>query len=292
MDRDDIASKFRHPPATTGKQINRPWLCALTAVPAVLAPLVLGSLGLAFPALAESPCRSTAIGTGTVAAVRDGRTLTLTDGRVVRLAGVEVPGSAREALQKLAAGQTLRLERVGPGADRYGRVVAFAFLQNSGQSLQETLLEEGEALVSARTGEKACTDLLLASERAAARAERGHWATAASETTGTTPADPNFAPLSSEELTQLEALRGHFARVEGKVLSVRESGATIYMNFGRYWTRGFAVTVLKKRQRSFAAAGIDLKQLEGRRIRVRGWIEQRRGPIIDATEPGQIELID
>ena len=131
-----------------------------------------------------------------------------------------------------------------------------------------------------RIGDKTCADALLAAENAARTAKRGLWA------------NPNFAPLSSENLPGLEAARGHFALVEGKVLSVRESGATIYVNFGRRWTRDFTVTVLKRQRRAFAAAGIDLKQLEGRRIRVRGFIEQRGGPIIAASAPEQIELID
>ena len=42
---------------------------------------------------------------------------------------------------------------------------------------------------------------------------------------------------------------------------------------------------------SFEAAGIDLKSLKDKRIRVRGWIEARGGPRIEATRPGQIELI-
>jgi hypothetical protein len=85
--------------------------------------------------------------------------------------------------------------------------------------------------------------------------------------------------------------RGRFALVEGKVLSVRESGSIIYMNFGRRWTEGFSVVIPRRRQRAFAAAGIELKQLAGRRVRVRGFIEQRRGPIIEADAPEQIELI-
>lgn len=75
-------------------------------------------------------------------------------------------------------------------------------------------------------------------------------------------------------------------------MSVRESGATIYVNFGRRWRRDFTVTILKRQQRAFAATGVELKQHEGRRIRVRGWIEQRCGPIIAAEAPEQIEFVE
>jgi len=228
----------------------------------------------------DAACKFQPAGDVKVASVRDGRTLMLDDGRELRLAGIEAAAGGHDALRRLADGQTLRLERLGPGADRYGRVVAFAFLPEARRPVQQVLLEQGKALVSARIGDKGCAEALLASERAARAAKRGLWA------------DPNFAPLSSENLPALEAARGRFALVEGKVLSVRESGATIYMNFGRRWTRDFTVTVLKRQQRTFAAAGLDVKQLEGRRIRVRGWVERRGGPIIEAAAPEQIELID
>jgi hypothetical protein len=86
------------------------------------------------------------------------------------------------------------------------------------------------------------------------------------------------------------AARGHFALVEGKVSSVRASGATIYVNFGRRWSQDFTVTIAKRNERSFAAAGLDPRSLAGRRLRVRGWVEERGGPWIEAIRPEQIEL--
>jgi hypothetical protein len=41
---------------------------------------------------------------------------------------------------------------------------------------------------------------------------------------------------------------------------------------------------------AFEAAGISLKSLENKRIRVRGWIEARGGPRIEALRAGQIEM--
>ncbi|HEY7997186.1 MAG TPA: thermonuclease family protein, partial [Pseudolabrys sp.] len=164
--------------------------------------------------------------------------------------------------------------------DRYGRVVAFAFVGDATQSVQQSLLDQGRARVSARVGDQACADGLLSTERAARAAGRGLWA------------DPNFAPLSAENLSRLQTVRGQFALVEGKVLSVRESGATIYVNFGQRWTRDFTVTILRRLGKAFTAAGVEPKKLEGRRIRVRGWVEQRGGPIITAETPEQIEVLD
>jgi DNA/RNA endonuclease YhcR with UshA esterase domain len=88
------------------------------------------------------------------------------------------------------------------------------------------------------------------------------------------------------------AERGRFTIVEGRVVSVRDSGGTIYVNFGRRWSEDFTVTIAKRNARTFTAAGLEPKTLEGRRVRIRGWIEQRGGPWIEATRPEQIELVE
>jgi hypothetical protein len=98
--------------------------------------------------------------------------------------------------------------------------------------------------------------------------------------------------LAAENTAKLRAEKGNFVLVVGKVLSVRESGATLYVNFGRRWAESFSVTIPRRLGRSFAAAGMEPKQLEGRRIRVRGFLEQRSGPIVAAEAPEQIEFAD
>ena len=206
-------------------------------------------------AAAQEPCRLSVIGTATAACATAARFARRR--RELRLAGIEA-GDDNGALQTLPGGRPLRLERLGPEQDRYGRLVGFAFVGNAAQSVQQTLLEQGQARVSARVGDKACADALLHAEQAARAAKRGLWA------------DPNFAPLSAENLDGLRAVRGRFTLVEGKVLSVRESGATIYVNFGRRWTRDFSVIILRRLGRAFAAAGLEPTSLAGRRIRVRG----------------------
>jgi endonuclease YncB( thermonuclease family) len=228
---------------------------------------------------AEETCKLTPLGTAQVAVVRDGRTVSLADGREMRLAGIEVTDSSRAALQSLIGGHPLRLEALST-IDRYGRVVAFAFIGDAQKSLQQALLEQGQARVAGRVGSKACAEALFAAEGAARAGHRGLWA------------DPNFALLATENGARLRAERGQFTIVEGKVLSVRESGSTIYVNFGRRWARDFSVIILCRDQRIFKDAGLEPKRLEGRRIRVRGIIEQRRGSVIEANAPEQIEFAD
>ena len=119
---------------------------------------------------------------------------------------------------------------------------------------------------------------LFAAEAEARQARRGTWADSAAIKNAESPDDI---------LTGI----GRFMVVEGKVLSVRQAGATTYLNFGRNWTRGFAATISKRALPAFETAGIVVKSLENRQIRVRGWVEAHGGPRIELLRVGQIELL-
>jgi endonuclease YncB( thermonuclease family) len=224
-------------------------------------------------------CAPETTGVVTVRAVLDGRTLLLTDGREVRLAGIEVSPESKPALEAHIAGREITLK--GKTTDRYGRFVAYAYA-GSGPSLQAQLLRQGRARVAARIGEKigdtGCAAELFAAETAARAARLGLWG------------EPHYLPRKAGNPAEILGERGRFTLVEGRVLSVRESGSVIYVNFGRRWSEDFTVTVLKRSERAFSAAGIELKKLAGRNVRIRGYIEERGGPWIEATRPEQIEI--
>jgi len=254
--------------------------------------LGLGVLLLAAAARADdqSGCKAAVIGSATVQAVLDGRTLRLSDGRTVRLAGIEVsqpdeadspPNKAKLALEHMVIEREITLMRLGPETDRYGRVVALVALPpTAGPSVQHALLAQGHARVSANIGDSACAASLLAAEQKARAGGLGLWA------------DPYYVIRNAENPAEILAVRGLFAVIKGKVLSVRESGGTIYVNFGRRWSDDFTVTVLKRNERSFTAAGMPLKKLAGQHVRVRGLVEERGGPWIEAAHASQIEIAE
>jgi endonuclease YncB( thermonuclease family) len=233
------------------------------------------------PAIAAG-CLFEPQGDGRVAAVIDARTFRLQDGREVRLAGIEpVAGEAANRTSALAAivmGHEVTLSGEDDTPDRYGRQSAFVFLENSETLVQGLLLAQGEALVSPAVTDKDCASVLNATEADARRAKKGTWA------------DP-AAIKNAESSGDILAGIGRFTVVEGRVLSVRQAGATTYLNFGRNWTRDFAVTISRRMLPAFEAAGVALKSLENRRIRVRGWVEARGGPRIEVLHVGQIELL-
>jgi endonuclease YncB( thermonuclease family) len=258
-----------------------------------LSVLVSVLLAAADPADAAG-CAFAAQGDGHVAAVLDARTFRLQDGREIRLAGIEPVTSQTTAANRAAAlsailnGRNVTLRADDDTPDRYGREPAFVFLASPETSSSETpsaetlvqseLLTQGEALVSATVTDKECSAVLMAAEAAARQAKRGIWADPAAIKNPESPGD-------------ILAGIGQFTLVEGKVLSVRQAGTTTYLNFGRNWTRDFAVTISRRVLALFEAAGIAPKSFENRRIRVRGWIEARNGPRIEVLRVGQIELL-
>jgi endonuclease YncB( thermonuclease family) len=224
-----------------------------------------------------APCTFEPQGEGRVSAILDARSFRMDDGREVRLAGIETVTDGAATLSALAAGRNVFLRGESDAPDRYGRQPAFVFVEQATASVQSQLLAQGDALASGTVADKACAAELLASEAAARRARHGLWAGSA-------------AIKNAESAGELLARIGRFTVVEGKILSVRQAGAVTYLNFGRRWTRDFAVTISKRAWPAFEAAGISLKSLENKRIRVRGWIEARPGPRIEAAQVGQIEM--
>ncbi len=278
-----------------------------------LALALLGSIACGAPCAAAvqkkaapAACALESFSTGTVASVIDGRTFVLTDGRTVRLAGIEVPplrrphpaapapppaatpsppstdtgAVAADALRALVAGHDVVLTHAKPATDRYGRLLADAAVEPDGTgSVAKTLVSQGFARVGEHPGTAACLAELRTAEAAARTAKLGLWA------------DPRYFPKQAEDVAGISAERGRFTLVEGNVVSVRESGGTIYVNFGRRWSEDFTVTISKRKERLFSAAGLDPRSLTGRRVMVRGWIEERGGPWIEASAPEQIEIV-
>ena len=262
------------PIRTTGLRCAR---CALILLCAIVPTVAASSANAA-------ECMFEPQGEGRVSTIVDSRTFRLQDGREVRLAGIEPIVISQQktrgqtALEKLIADREVKLRGEDDTPDRYGRQPAFVFVDQSEIAVQSLLLMQGEALVSATIANRDCASSLTAAEAEARQAKRGIWAGSAVIKNAESPGD-------------ILARIGQFTVVEGKVLSVRQAGATTYINFGRRWTQDFAVTISRRAVQSFEAAGISLKSLENKRIRVRGWIEARGGPRIEALRVGQIEVV-
>jgi endonuclease YncB( thermonuclease family) len=229
---------------------------------------------------AAGGCNFEVQGDGRVAAVIDARSFRLDDGREIKLAGIEVADRAKAAttLSALLVGRDVTLRGHDDTPDRYGRQPAYAFLAGSETPVQSELLRQGFALVSPEIADKDCAAALMAAEAEARTARSGTWGSLTVIKNAESPGD-------------ILAGIGRFTVVEGRVLSVRQAGSVTYLNFGRNWTQDFAATISKRIVPAFEAAGLAPKSLENRRIRVRGWVEARRGPRIELLRTGQVEVL-
>ncbi|MGB3448822.1 MAG: thermonuclease family protein [Xanthobacteraceae bacterium] len=247
----------------------------------MLVALIALNLGDVAVATAAS-CGSEMLGQGRVTHVVDARTLQLSDGRQIRLAGIEPPSNsptAKAALAALVDNRDVSLWGDDDAPDRYGRQHLFVAPTGADTTVQDMLLRAGAAMVTGTTAAGGCRTELVAAETAARQAGQGIWAA---------PDVIKNARSPSEILAKL----GQFTLAEGKVVSARQSGATFYLNFGRRWRRDFAVIIPKQMIGLLARDGIDVRTLAGHRIRVRGWIEQRGGPRIEVRGTGQVEVLD
>jgi endonuclease YncB( thermonuclease family) len=226
-------------------------------------------------------------GTITVEPTRivDGDTFITRDGREVDLTGVLARGSggdradpaqmqaARDALGAALAAGSVSLAVHGQ-PDRYGRLKAQVFA--GADWIQAKLVSGGQARTAPDIASAACMPALLAIEGRAREAKAGHWGAGA------------FAVRSPDDLNRVT---GTFQIVEGRVQSVAVVRGRVYLNFGPNWRTDFTATVAPGDKRTLRRR-IDWKVLEGKRVRVRGWMEFYNGPMIALYAAGQIEFVD
>jgi micrococcal nuclease len=76
------------------------------------------------------------------------------------------------------------------------------------------------------------------------------------------------------------------------VVNVTRARPGVFLDFGEDWRNDFAVAIANRDLRTFVEAGLDPERLGGATVRIRGWIDRRRGPVIDVSHPEQIEVIE
>jgi micrococcal nuclease len=226
---------------------------------------------------------------GAVQAVEDGATLTLTDGKVVRLAGLLAPvaplamakdapwpaaEAARQALADRVIGQTLTLHAAQDKPDRRDRLVGQA-VPADGTWLQRELLRQGCDRLELTRETAPLAPLLLKAEADARKHRRGLWRL------------PIYAVRAPDGLTARDT--GSFVLVEGKVLSIAPTHEATYLDFALDWHRGFTVRIPHAALQR--AQGFDPATLEGRKLRVRGWLVYEGRPILDLADAAALELL-
>ena len=211
----------------------------------------------------------------TVQHILNGDSFLLADGRTVRLAGIMAP--AAEALERILANKPVILENQVP--DRYGRIAADVYIADGARKiwLQEALVRAGTAFVYPPLGTEFGLEALLKAERAARKDRLGLWGQAA------------YADIPADKAT---SQIGHFAFIRGVVLNAARVKNRVYLNFGEDWKTDFTIEIAAHDLRAFKAADVDLLDLKGKMVRVRGLVQSMYGPMIEITHPSQLEILD
>lgn len=224
-----------------------------------------------------------------IVAVTERGELRLADERLARLPGLD-PGADilpapvwQRQLATLRAdlqGQSFLIDAGQGLADRWGRVAIHARGSGHGESLHALLVKDGRARVLPSDANETCQRFLLGLEAAARRGKVGIWR------------EPAMRVIPARETEAVKAQQGRYALVEGKVLSVNARAQRTYVNFGRYFTRDFSVTIARRQRGNLEKAGISLSSLRDKTVRVRGIVGGRMAPQIDIMSPAQIEVVE
>ncbi|MDZ7714567.1 MAG: thermonuclease family protein [Rhodovibrio sp.] len=226
----------------------------------------------------------------------DGDTLYLSDGREVRLVGLQAPklplgrpdfepwplaDDAKAELSRLVLGEAVTLAYGGRPVDRHGRMLAHLYLDpqpgDRGPWVQGRMLEAGMARVYTFADNRDLAAAMYAREDTARLAGRGIWGHPFYQVRGT---------------NELDALIDTFQVVQARVRDVAAVDGRVYLNFGADWRTDFTVTLAPRTARSFEQEGVDVMAYQGERVQVRGWLERYNGPLIEATHPEQIRMLD
>jgi micrococcal nuclease len=249
--------------------------------------------------LACAPSRAAPCGAGpqesvAIASASDRLEFTLADGRLVRLAGLDVPdpdrgdpataAAARDFATRWLAGREVGLRLLYAKLDRWGRLpvdfIAAPPENPAGApvSVAAFLLRAGHARVRPEPDVYACLADLLAAESEARDKRLGLWR------------DPYYSVVDAADLDNLRKRDGQFTVVEGTPSRVGEGRSRYYVDFGLH--RGFTIVIPKRRAKVFERAGMTISALAGAKIRVRGALDNRFGLRMEMSEPDGIERLD
>ena len=265
-----------------GGYAKRAWLAAF---------LVLAGTTV-HPAFA-GPCPPVGSETRAVANIRGVSDITLEDGTAAKLMGLLPPsvrdlpappsawplaGAALADLEHRLQDRRILIAKAGSFRDRYGRLVVHAFTSGeNAQWLQGALVEAGQVRVAPMPGETTCARALLLREAVARSKRIGLWA------------NPVYEVRSARETRTLASLTGTFQIVEGWVSAVARRRNTVFLNFGQDWRWDFTAGIDLRNTPQKDAIAAQLQELQGRLVRVRGYIERRNGPFIALASADVIE---
>jgi hypothetical protein len=259
------------------------------AVPALAAASAAASAQSGHAAVGGDPCAALSGEPAAIERVSQLGDITLADGRLGRLAdldlGIDAMAAGRwaehlGAVRGAILGLQVRAEKTPVAPDRWGRLaLRLSPTEAATPPLHRKLVASGLARVWPQGEDDACASSLLAIEAEARDRGLGLWR------------EPGARIFVSDEPQAILAMTGRFAIIQGQVLTVRQRPRRIYLNFGRDFQRDFTATLAPRTVRLLEKAGITPSSLRGKTVRVRGMVGGRRAPAVEIISAGQIEVV-
>jgi len=237
----------------------------------------------------EENCHLEPGGESIVLAITGPQTLHLADGRMVHLAEVFTPASAERAgldpssnatayLRSTALGRKVEVKFGGSHHDRYGVTIAHIFVAGERPLwLQEGLVNAGLAQAFPQPDNHTCSKQLASIEEKARDENRGYWGLAL------------FRVLPARETRSILNVVQTYQIVEGDVTFVTHAAGRTTLHFAENSKASFTATLEPAAQRRLSEPNPD--DWQGEKVRIRGWIERKKGPTITIIQPEQIEVI-
>ena len=250
------------------------------------------------PAHAQNLCTEESAEPVQIIALNERLELTLEDGRILRLSGIEAPRPTKSHPQAPARlvkdltpqliGAAVFAKPLQTTPDRWGRIPALVFTphpENPGlMNFGQNLLETGRARWLWSPESRICRDNDLISESLARSQNLGLWK------------DPFYASVDAQNHDQLKTRSGEPITLEGRVVNTGSGRSRIYLNLGPNRRNDASVTILKRLTKTMGKTSEPsdkpFAHLIGQKIRVRGWLDQRYGPQMEINSPDEIEIID
>jgi len=183
--------------------------------------------------------------------------------------------AARQFLEKSLINKTVDIYTGPVSKDRYGRLIAQIFLKNQ-DWVQALILQNGLARVETNAGSVNMVSRLYEFEKFARAKGRGIWS------------DPAYQLISAQEKSMAVNL---FQIIQGQVQGAAKINGTVYLNFTENWRDDFTIEINRPALKIFKQQKIDVLKWAGKTLRVRGWVVNKNGPMINVSHPLQIEMI-
>ncbi|HPD82866.1 MAG: thermonuclease family protein [Alphaproteobacteria bacterium] len=230
-------------------------------------------------------------GSGRVDKIIDGLTILLKDKTILRLASLDIPDfniwehaiyseEALKLLQKtLPEGTEImiyqtRMAKKGR-LNRMNHELGHIVTKKDDVWIQGLLLSHGLARVYTASNAPEMVDQMFKIEQMARQGEKGMWG-----------AESEFPLLAPDTASQAI---GNLAIVEGTIRKTATVRNNIYLNFGDDWKTDFTVMLSPEVRKKLSHRNINALDMTNKSVRVRGFIREYNGPLIELEAPEHLE---